>query len=316
MSTMQLDVSVVMSVYNGAASLPVTLKSVLAQEGCSLEFIVVNDGSTDTSGAILDDWASRDPRLRVLHQKNMGLTRALVNGCRQAQGTFIARQDCGDQSLPGRLALQCEALRADGDCVAVSCFTRFVGPRGEELYTSEVDEPTLHRFLNAGSGGRFRGPSHHGSVMMRRKAHEQVGGYRTVFYFAQDLDLWTRLAELGRFAVLPRVLYEASLDPGSITGTQTKEQQQMSALIAEATVARRSGRSEEESLSAAATIRPVRGLARRYRMALGHYFIGSCLLRREPRAAAHYFSQAIALKPFLLRAWVRWAQCRMARWIS
>ena len=66
------DVSVVMSVYNGASNLAVTMNSILSQEGVELEFIVVNDGSTDKTGEILDDYARRDSRVRVIHQREYG----------------------------------------------------------------------------------------------------------------------------------------------------------------------------------------------------------------------------------------------------
>ena len=75
------EVSVVMSVYNGASHLAATMDSILSQEGVELEFIVVNDGSTDKTGEILDDYAQRDSRVRVIHQENTGLTRALIRGC-------------------------------------------------------------------------------------------------------------------------------------------------------------------------------------------------------------------------------------------
>src|SRR5215471_8330953 len=130
------EVSIVMSVYNGASRLAATLDSILTQEGVALEFIVVNDGSTDTSGRILNDYASRDSRVRVIHQGNTGLTRALIRGCDAARGEFIARQDAGDTSLPARLKSQVDVLRKQQDCVLVSCWTDVVGPKGEFLYTS------------------------------------------------------------------------------------------------------------------------------------------------------------------------------------
>src|SRR5262249_52832345 len=105
------EVSVVMSVYNGASHLAATLDSVLSQEGVELEFIVVNDGSTDKAGEILDDYARRDGRVRVIHQQHTGLTYALIRGCAAATGEFIARQDAGDVSLAGRLALQSGVFR-------------------------------------------------------------------------------------------------------------------------------------------------------------------------------------------------------------
>src|SRR6187455_3363395 len=99
-------VSVVMSVYNGAKCLRDSVQSVLAQEGVDFEFIIVDDGSTDASGSLLSEFAESDSRVRVIHQHNRGLTRALIQGCAAARGPFIARQDCGDLSLPGRLAAE------------------------------------------------------------------------------------------------------------------------------------------------------------------------------------------------------------------
>src|SRR5215467_1447738 len=120
------EVSVVMSVYNGASHLVATLDSILSQEGVEFEFIVVNDGSTDNSGQILDEYAQRDSRLRVIQQDNTGLTRALIRGCDAARGEFIARQDAGDISLPGRLKSQVIVLRDQEDCIFVSCWTDIV----------------------------------------------------------------------------------------------------------------------------------------------------------------------------------------------
>ena len=90
-----------MSVYNGATELSVTIDSVLTQDGVGLEFIIVNDGSTDATGSLLDDYARRDARVRVIHQENKGLTASLIRGCAAANGEFIARQDVGDISLGG-----------------------------------------------------------------------------------------------------------------------------------------------------------------------------------------------------------------------
>ena len=106
------EISVVMSVHNGGSDLADTMNSILSQERVQLEFIVVNDGSTDQTGQILDEYMRRDNRVRVIHQENTGLTRALIRGCAAATGEFIARQDAGDRSLPGRLRLQADTLAA------------------------------------------------------------------------------------------------------------------------------------------------------------------------------------------------------------
>jgi len=75
--------------------------------------------------------------------------------------------------------------------------------------------------------------------MMRRSAYERAGGYRPMFYFAQDIDLWSRMVEFGSHLVVPEVLYEASLSPGSISGSRRREQEAFHALIVAATRARR-----------------------------------------------------------------------------
>jgi len=302
-----VEVSVVMGVFNGAETLAETLASVLSQEGCALEFIVVDDGSTDASGRILSDWAARDPRLRVLSQGNIGLTRSLIRGCAEASGEFIARQDAGDLSLPGRLGRQVLALREDAKSVAATCHTQFIGPMGEPLYVSRVSEGELNESLRRGTAP-LRGPSHHGSIMMRRSAYVAAGGYRPQFHFAQDLDLWTRLAEAGSFAVVDEALYRARLAPGAISGTHTMEQRRLALLIAQATELRRSGRDEAAALAEAARVRPVPASNKATRMARGNYFIGSCLLGSAPDSARHYFREAVRQDPLHWRAWLRLLQ--------
>src|SRR5262245_55402880 len=125
----QPDVSIVMSVFNSAATLPATLDSILSQEGVDFEFIAINDGSTDDSGQILLAYAAQDPRFIVLHQENRGLTHALIRGCALARGEFIARQDAGgDISLPGRFQRQLAYFSSCPGVVMVSCGTRYIGP--------------------------------------------------------------------------------------------------------------------------------------------------------------------------------------------
>ena len=129
------DISIVMSVYNGVDRLRETMESVLSQEGVSLEFIVIDDGSTDGCDVTLDNYARHDARVRIVHQENQGLTRALITCCEAASGKYIARQDAGDISMPNRLRLQKAVLDQHEDCAFVSCWTTIIGPRDEYLFT-------------------------------------------------------------------------------------------------------------------------------------------------------------------------------------
>src|SRR5262245_60096318 len=107
------DISVVVGVYDGQRYLRESMSSVLDQTDVSLELIVVDDGSTDASSAILEEVARHDHRVRVIRQENLGLTKALQRGCAEARGGLIARQDADDLSWPGRFQVQVELFRND-----------------------------------------------------------------------------------------------------------------------------------------------------------------------------------------------------------
>ena len=243
-------VSVVMSVYNSAKNLANTLDSILKQEECDFEFIVVNDGSSDSTAVILDDYAARESRLRVIHQENTGLTRALIRGCSIAQGEFIARQDAGDVSLPGRLAAQCSYLASHPKVALVASGTRFVGPAGESLYEITRMGKELGAGLALLSVEEIRGPSHHGSTMFRKESYLSTGGYRLAFNVAQDIDLWLRLAEVGGSWGIGDIHYQASLAANSISGRRRDEQFRAGLLAIECARLRRSGRDDRGCLDA------------------------------------------------------------------
>jgi glycosyltransferase involved in cell wall biosynthesis len=304
------EVSVVMSVYNGASNLAVTMNSVLSQEGVEFEFIVVNDGSIDKTCEILDDYARRDDRVRVIHQENTGLTRALIRGCAAAIGEFIARQDAGDISLTGRLARQLDVFRSNSGVVMTSCGTRFVGPENEVLYEVGQAGDQLHRGLQCVDVARVAGPSSHTSAMFRRDIYEKVGGYRAQFELAQDLDLWMRLAEVGLCWATPEVLCERHLSKNSISAISRDEQMRSTKIIVKCAAARRSGFDDSTLVAKWTQQRKWRRFfrwlfPRRLQEAKFYYFIGSMLRHRQPKQAQLYFWRAVRTWFPYPRAWYR-----------
>jgi glycosyltransferase involved in cell wall biosynthesis len=295
-------VSVVMGVRNGADTLATTIESLTSQQGVDLEVIVVNDGSTDATGEILDALAADDDRLRVFHREGRGLTESLIEGCRAAQGEFIARQDAGDWSMPGRLLKQADCMRSDPEASLCSTHVRCLVAEGATVRVNAPDPATLADGLT--------GPAIHGSVMMRRSAYLEAGGYRQVFYYAQDIDLWSRMVERGNHRVLPEVLYEATLSPGSISGSRRREQEIFYSFIVGATKARRSGTSEELWLERASALSQQCRRARSSAVgeADGAYFIGACLAAEQPDLARRYLHQALELNPWHLKARVKLAR--------
>lgn len=301
-------VSVVMGVHDPGEGLEATLDSVLEQDGVAIELIVVDDGSTDDTLSLLETRARRDPRVRVLRQpRNLGLTAALIRGCAAAAGRYIARQDAGDRSLPGRLAAQAAWLDAHPDAVMVSCHARLLGLHGELVQEIRIAEAALMHGLTTGRNDGFSGPAHHGTVMMRADAYRRAGGYRQPFVVAQDLDLWLRLVELGPVGVLDRVGYEAQASPSGISAQRLRLQRRLAALAAEAARVRRAG-GDERAVLAGFEVAPRPGWidsagARRYRHAAYLYFLGRCVGRRDPLLARRYFRDGIARCPWHLRSW-------------
>jgi glycosyltransferase involved in cell wall biosynthesis len=300
------DISVVMGVYNGGSRLRETMDSVLSQEDVSLEFVVVNDGSTDDTAQILEDYAQRDARVKIIHRENQGLTKSLIEGCAVARGKYIARQDAGDVSLPGRLRKQLDEMSSHPGASAVSGGTRFVGPEREQLYevvpaTLDLTAPLLELELD-----KIKGPSMHGCTMFPKEKYEQVGGYRAAFYFAQDLDLWIRMAEIGKHIAIPDIVYEASLTIGAISSRYRKQQVETARLILESTRLRRQGTNDDEVLQKAGRIRS-RGnrTIGRFERANALYFIGACLRQRRSPDAPHYFQRAFLTHPLHLKSALR-----------
>jgi glycosyltransferase involved in cell wall biosynthesis len=312
------EVSVVMSVYNGALHLRETVDSILSQEGVALELVVVDDGSTDDTANLLSQYASRDARVRVITQENQGLTKALIKGCAGATGQYIARQDVGDTSYAQRLYLQKQALDADHELAFVSCWTEFCGPEWEFLYlvkgTGRAASP-VYIISETEENGTIDGPTCHPSVMFRRQSYERVGGYRAEFRCAQDWDLWYRLAEVGKLKTLQQPLYKARLVPDGISSYKKQEQAALGGLALEGLLKRRRGLSDQDVLDKVRRVRAINQDKTPARtQAKWLYFIGECLRRNNDRRSLIYFAKSIRMYPLNFESWLKLLQASVHSW--
>ena len=156
---------------------------------------------------------------------------------------------------------------------------------------------------------RLKGPSHHTSVMFRRKSYETVGGYRPQFKVAQDLDLWVRLSEVGICWATPDVLCEVRLDKNSISASRRSEQIRSKNVIVKCAEARRSGRDDSTLIARWIEQRKWRYVffwsPQRLQDARFYYFVGSVLRHRQPKQAQVYFWRAVISWVAHPKAWYR-----------
>ena len=201
---------------------------------------------------------------------------------------------------------QLDAISADAGAVAVSGGTRFIGPEGEQLYEVVPARPDLTTRLLELELDKIEGPSMHGCTMFSREKYEHVGGYRSAFYFAQDLDLWIRLAEIGKHLATRDVVYEASLTIGAISSRYRKQQIETARLILQSARLRRTDMSDSEVLRQAATIKSNgKKPPGRFERANALYFIGACLRQRNSPNSTHYFQRAFLTYPLHLKSALR-----------
>lgn len=199
-------ISVVLPAYNAERYVGLAIRSILAQTEPDFELIVLNDGSTDGTLAAIRQAVGGDARGRIVDRGNVGIVRTLNEGIEMARGALIARMDADDIARPERFARQRAHLEAHPACVALGSRVLLIDPEGLPLMEM-IDERT-HAEIDAANLAYTSSFICHPSVMMRRQAVLDVGGYRPEYESAEDLDLFLRLAEVGEVANLPEVLLD------------------------------------------------------------------------------------------------------------
>lgn len=227
---MNPEVSVILPAYNAARYVEHALTSILSQSFTAFEAIVVDDGSTDETAALVQQFGDR--RVRLLRNgHNLGLVASLQRAIAEAQGTYLARMDADDWSAPDRLAIQVDWLNRNPRLGAVSChYQNFSDSQGVlDTVALPVQDADIRHDLYC--------KTHcfcHPAVMMRRQALEEAGGYRADWFPAEDRELWMRLLETWHGANVPQVLHHMRRHAGSVTSQNMRRQ---SKLVIEATVA-------------------------------------------------------------------------------
>ena len=207
-------VDVIIPAYDAAATIRDAIVSLQNQTFGDFRIIVVDDGSTDGTGAVLDRLRAAEPRIDVITQANGGIVAARNAGLKAASAEFIAVQDADDLSDPDRLERQVDYLDRHPSCVAVSGSARHIDAAGSATGGISTMPP-----LSAVDAAWIpaREPYLMPFGLMRRAALIEVGGYRHADY-AEDTDLYWRLRRIGGLANLPDVVGSYRYHPASATG--------------------------------------------------------------------------------------------------
>lgn len=199
-------ISVLMPVFNGEEFLSQAIESILSQSYGDFECIIIDDGSTDTTPEIIQQYVDLDLRIISLRQaENRGVAEALNVGLDLARGKFLARMDGEDLALPDRLMKQVAFLEEHPEIGLVGTQTVFIDEVGELVEQSEWIKPLDHN--NLVWQLLYETPICHPSIMARTKIIRDVGGYDSNFQ-NEDMQLWTRLAFVTRMANLDEVLLQ------------------------------------------------------------------------------------------------------------
>lgn len=222
------DLSVIMPVYNAERFLAEAIESILTQTFANFEFIIIDDGSQDRSGAIINRYGERDKRIRAFHQENCGLVQTLNRGIELARAPLIGRMDADDVSLPRRFELQLERIRTQPKLAVVGGFVNIVDQSGGFVRLGDypIGGEALRRFLLDGA------PLAHPTVVMRRRVLVTMGGYRGAYKHAEDYDLWLRIDSAGHEienVPIPVLNYRQH---GESVSLRHRRQQELATLVA------------------------------------------------------------------------------------
>ena len=275
-------VSVIIPTYNRAQVLGATIESVLAQTYQDLEVIVVDDGSTDDTHAVVERYVARSgAHVRYIRQANQGVSAARNTGCRAARGRYLALLDSDDLWKPQKLARQLPLLERDPRIGLVSSMAEIVDATNTRVLGIKPRQrpaTTLREMVATGSAP----PS---SFVFRREALQEVGGFDPQIHGLEDLDFCFRVARRWALVYLEEPLIRYRQHGAGLSSDVVG-------------VCRAYIRTYEKLLALPNADIPrwtVRQLTAKY-----HYRLGTSLMRqRQVRPALGELLRAIAVSPLV-----------------
>lgn len=192
--------SVILPCYNAEKYVAKAVRSILEQSFKNIELIIIDDCSSDTTISIIQ--SIKDSRIRFIQkEKNTGYTDSLNLGIQIARGTYIARMDADDISLPDRIAKQVAYMETHPECIICGSWIELIPERKIVEYPVYHDEILLTLFEKSAFA--------HPGMMMRKSILDVYNlRYNKQFEPAEDYELWTRMMMLGKMHNIPEVLLQ------------------------------------------------------------------------------------------------------------
>lgn len=201
-----IKISVIMPVFNAEKHLKDSIESILNQSCKEFEFIIINDGSTDSSFNIIKKYEKQDKRIIVISRKNKGLVESLNDGIKISKGEYIARMDADDISHINRFEKQLRFIEKNNIDICGTYVDIIGNDNNSEIvnwYNIDLDNVSVEEFLLK------RGTLCHPSVIINRQTLKKLGLYSSKYSAAEDYDLWVRaLKEKCKFGIVKsKLLY-------------------------------------------------------------------------------------------------------------
>lgn len=224
------SVTVLMPVYNGEQFLTQAIDSILKQTFSKFEFLIIDDGSIDSTAKILKSYI--DPRIYLIHnQQNLGLVSSLNLGLKLARGQYVARMDADDISLPHRLYEQVKFMESHPEIAVCGSWVKTIGHPSGQIWDYPTDSGNILCQL------LFECPLAHPTVILRKQNIEKEHFYYNETYrHAEDYELWVRaskkltLANLGKVLLLYRCHDEQAVSQHAHQNQQLSDQLRLSQL--------------------------------------------------------------------------------------
>jgi len=241
-----VKVSVLLPAYNAEDTIVEAIESSINQTYDDFELLLINDGSTDGTNEIMLSCAKKDDRIRVISHPNWGMGRSLNHGMKLAKSDWIVRMDADDVMMPNRLERQVAFIKEHPQIAVSSCLVYYIDANGRIIGKNSSDLKTpedLKRYIN---DNELIGLNHPG-VIMNKNVVMSVGGYRSKFWPADDVDLWCRIAEKGYLILVQQeYLMKYRIHGSSISIDGAREARLKVRWVKECMIARRKGKKEPE----------------------------------------------------------------------